>query len=61
MPWNYTDARCRSRDSLNATTTPMMGYEFCDLEEESVERFVGANNIIEHLTSNTRRIYLRTP
>ena len=25
------------------------GYEFCDLEEESVERFVGANNIIEHL------------
>ena len=26
-----------------------MGYEFCDLEEESVERFVGANNIIEHL------------
>jgi len=26
-----------------------MGYEFCDLEEESVERFVGANNIIENL------------
>ena len=25
------------------------GDEFCDLEEESVERFVGANNIIEHL------------
>ena len=25
------------------------GYEFCDLEEESVESFVGANNIIEHL------------
>ena len=25
------------------------GYEFCDLEEESVERYVGANNIIEHL------------
>ena len=25
------------------------GYEFCGLEEESVERFVGANNIIEHL------------
>ena len=23
--------------------------EFCELEEESVERFVGANNIIEHL------------
>ena len=28
---------------------PDMGYEFCDLEEETVERFVGANNIIEHL------------
>ena len=26
-----------------------LGYEFCDLEEESVVRFVGANNIIEHL------------
>ena len=25
------------------------GYEYCDLEEESVERQVGANNIIEHL------------
>ena len=25
------------------------GWEVCDLEEESVERFVGANNIIEHL------------
>ena len=25
------------------------GYEFCDLKEESVERFVGATNIIEHL------------
>ena len=25
------------------------GYEFCDLEEEAVERFVGANNIIENL------------
>ena len=28
---------------------PAMGYEFCDLEEESVERFVGANSIIDHL------------
>ena len=27
------------------------GYEFCDLEEESVERFVGANNIISALDS----------
>ena len=25
------------------------GFEDCDFEEESVERFVGANNIIEHL------------
>ena len=25
------------------------GDEFCDLEEETVERIVGANNIIEHL------------
>ena len=25
------------------------GIEICDLEEESVERFVGANNIIKHL------------
>ena len=29
----------------------LYGYEFCDLEEESVERFVGANNIIEHLNA----------
>jgi protein-disulfide isomerase len=25
--------------------------EYCDLEEESVERFVGATNIIEHLSA----------
>ena len=25
------------------------GDEFCDLEEQAVERFVGANSIIEHL------------
>ena len=25
------------------------GEEFCDLEETAVERFVGANSIIEHL------------
>ncbi len=25
------------------------GEEFCDFEEQSVERFIGANNIIEHL------------
>ena len=27
------------------------GDEYCDLEEETVERFVGANNIIEHLNA----------
>ena len=27
------------------------GDEFCDQEEESVERFVGADNIIEHLNA----------
>ena len=27
------------------------GYEFCDLEEEPVERYVGANNIIASLDS----------
>ena len=25
------------------------GDEYCDLEEETVERFIGANSIIEHL------------
>ena len=25
------------------------GDEFCDFQEESVERFIGANSIIEHL------------
>ena len=30
------------------------GYEFCDLEEEPVERYVGANNIIEHLDATIR-------
>ena len=29
--------------------SPEDGYEFCDLEEESVERFVGANSIIKNL------------
>ena len=27
------------------------GVEICELEEEPVERFVGANNIIEHLSA----------
>ena len=36
-------------ETVSCDYDEMMGYEFCDLEEESVERFVGANNIIEHL------------
>jgi len=27
------------------------GDEFCDFEEQAVERFVGANSIIEHLSA----------
>ena len=36
-------------ESVHCDYDPDMGYEFCELEEKSVERFVGANNIIEHL------------
>ena len=36
-------------ESIHCDYDPEMGYEFCDLDEEPVERFVGANNIIEHL------------
>ena len=36
-------------ETVSCDYDEMMGYEFCDLEEESVERFVGANNIIDHL------------
>jgi hypothetical protein len=36
-------------ETVSCEYDEMLGYEFCDLEEESVERFVGANNIIEHL------------
>ena len=36
-------------ETVQCDYSPEDGYEFCDLEEESVERFVGANNIIEHL------------
>tara|TARA_B100001778_G_C18375656_1_gene532835 strand:- start:220 stop:570 length:351 start_codon:yes stop_codon:yes gene_type:complete len=38
-----------THETVSCDFDPDMGYEFCDLEEESVERFVGANNIIEHL------------
>jgi len=36
-------------ETVSCDYDELMGYEFCNLEEESVERFVGANNIIEHL------------
>jgi hypothetical protein len=36
-------------ETVSCDYDEMMGYEFCDLEEESVERFVGANSIIDHL------------
>jgi protein-disulfide isomerase len=36
-------------ETIQCDYSPEDGYEFCDLEEKSVERFVGANNIIEHL------------
>ena len=36
-------------ETVQCEYSPDDGYEFCDLTEESVERFVGANNIIEHL------------
>jgi len=36
-------------ETLQCDFDPDMGYEFCDNTEESVERFVGANSIIEHL------------
>ena len=36
-------------ETLMCDFDPDMGYEFCDNLEETVERFVGANSIIEHL------------
>jgi RAB protein geranylgeranyltransferase component A len=36
------------------------GDEFCDFQQQSVERFVGANNIIQAPTSNARRIHICT-
>jgi len=38
-------------ETVQCDYSPEDGYEFCDLEEESVERFVGAKSIIEHLQS----------
>ena len=36
-------------ETVSCDIDPDLGDEFCDLEEESVERFVGANSIIENL------------
>lgn len=36
-------------EDVNCEYSPEDGYEFCDLTESSVERFTGANSIIEHL------------
>ena len=36
-------------ESVQCAYSAEDGYEFCDLKEKSVETFVGANNIIEHL------------
>ena len=36
-------------EDVNCEYSPEDGYEFCDLTESSVERFIGANSIIEHL------------
>jgi protein-disulfide isomerase len=58
-----TGARTALAEELSVELTPTLvvchetiqceldsdGDEYCDLEEETVERFVGANNIIEHL------------
>ena len=38
-------------ETISCDYDPDLGDEFCDLEEESVERYVGANNIISALDS----------
>jgi len=38
-------------ETVSCDYDEMMGYEFCDLEEEPVERYVGANDIIKALDS----------
>jgi len=38
-----------THETVSCDIDPELGDEFCDLEEETVERFVGANNIIKHL------------
>ena len=38
-------------ETVDCKFSPEDGYEFCDLQEKPVERFVGANNIIEHLSA----------
>ena len=36
-------------ETVSCDIDPYLGDEFCELEEEPLERYVGANNIIEHL------------
>lgn len=36
-------------EDVDCTYDPDFGYDVCDFEESSVERFVGATNIIDHL------------
>ena len=38
-------------ETVQCDYSPEDGYEFCDLQEESVERFVGGKSIIEHLNA----------
>jgi len=40
-----------THEKVDCVYDPDFGYEDCDLEEESVERIVGANNIIQQLGS----------
>ena len=40
-----------THETVSCDIDPELGDEFCDLEEETVERFVGANNIISALDS----------
>ena len=47
-----------AHESVQCDYDPDMGYEFCDFEEETVERFVGANNIIEHTVIAVQGNYL---
>jgi glutaredoxin len=38
-------------ETQSCTFDEETGYEYCDLEEETVEQFVGAKDIIDHLSA----------